>query len=225
MIDWNSIDDVFLDMDGTLLDLHYDNYFWMEHLPQRYAELKGVSSGHIREDLLARYQTMKGTLDWYCLDYWARDLQIDIVALKREILDKVRFRPSAHEFLLWLQASDKRVFLVSNAHRASIDLKFDYLDLHHLFDHICSAHDYQSPKEAQDFWQMFRDHIAFDSERTLFIDDNTQVLDSARDFGIKHLFSIAQPDLNQPEQGSEGYLQIKNFKELMGTSKNALFLR
>ena len=40
---WHAIDTVLLDMDGTLLDLHYDNHFWMEHLPQRYAELHGVS--------------------------------------------------------------------------------------------------------------------------------------------------------------------------------------
>ena len=38
MIDWSSLDTVFLDMDGTLLDLHFDNHFWLEHLPRRYAE-------------------------------------------------------------------------------------------------------------------------------------------------------------------------------------------
>ena len=40
---WSDIDTVLLDMDGTLLDLHFDNHFWLEHLPQRYAELHGVS--------------------------------------------------------------------------------------------------------------------------------------------------------------------------------------
>ena len=29
-IDWQSIDDVLLDMDGTLLDLHYDATFWLK---------------------------------------------------------------------------------------------------------------------------------------------------------------------------------------------------
>ena len=37
MIDWDSIDTVLLDMDGTLLDLHFDNYFWTEHLPDIYS--------------------------------------------------------------------------------------------------------------------------------------------------------------------------------------------
>ena len=37
MIDWSCIDTVLLDMDGTLLDLHFDNFFWSEHLPRTYA--------------------------------------------------------------------------------------------------------------------------------------------------------------------------------------------
>ena len=40
---WPDIDTVLLDMDGTLLDLHFDNHFWLELLPQRYAELHGIS--------------------------------------------------------------------------------------------------------------------------------------------------------------------------------------
>lgn len=216
MINWNAVDDVFLDMDGTLLDLHYDNYFWLEHLPQRFAEIKGGSADQVRDELHARYQSMRGTLDWYCLDYWQRDLEIDVVALKKEISDKIRFRPNAYEFLVWLQDSGKRIFLVSNAHRSSIELKFDYLQLHSLFDHVCSSHDYRSPKEHQDFWRLFREDIPFESERTVFIDDNTQVLDSAKEFGIGYLLSIEKPDLKKPEQSANGYQQIKDFKEVMG---------
>ena len=215
MVEWDAVDDVFLDMDGTLLDLHYDNYFWLEHLPRRHAEIKGGSVDQAREYLYSRYRGMKGSLDWYCLDYWERALAIDVVALKREIIEKVRFRPGAYDFLLWLQNSGKRVFLVSNAHRASIQLKFDYLGLHSLFDHICSSHDYSSPKEEQSFWRMFCADIPFKSERALFIDDNVDVLNSAREFGIGHLLCIEQPDLNRPAQVVEGYPKIGNFQDLI----------
>ncbi|HNG60363.1 MAG TPA: haloacid dehalogenase, partial [Cellvibrionaceae bacterium] len=37
MIPWQAIDTLLLDMDGTLLDLHYDNYFWLEYLPRAFA--------------------------------------------------------------------------------------------------------------------------------------------------------------------------------------------
>ena len=44
MIDWNAIDTVLFDMDGTLLDLYYDNYFWHEYLPERWGAHNGMDS-------------------------------------------------------------------------------------------------------------------------------------------------------------------------------------
>ena len=37
-LDWTSIDTVLLDMDGTLLDLRFDNWFWQEHVPDALRE-------------------------------------------------------------------------------------------------------------------------------------------------------------------------------------------
>ena len=42
-LDWHTIDTVLLDMDGTLLDLYYDNHFWREHVPMRFAEKQKIS--------------------------------------------------------------------------------------------------------------------------------------------------------------------------------------
>ena len=41
--DWENIETVLLDMDGTLLDLHFDNHFWLQHVPVCYAEKHGLS--------------------------------------------------------------------------------------------------------------------------------------------------------------------------------------
>ena len=40
---WDSIETFFLDMDGTLLDLAYDNYFWHKHIPKVYAKKNNIS--------------------------------------------------------------------------------------------------------------------------------------------------------------------------------------
>ena len=37
--DWRAIDTVLLDMDGTLLDLRFDNYFWLELVPRKYGAM------------------------------------------------------------------------------------------------------------------------------------------------------------------------------------------
>ncbi|HOP18299.1 MAG TPA: haloacid dehalogenase, partial [Gammaproteobacteria bacterium] len=72
MLDWNDIDTVLLDMDGTLLDLHFDNHFWLEHVPRRYAEARGIGLEESSRELMARYQDIQGTLEWYCVDHWTR---------------------------------------------------------------------------------------------------------------------------------------------------------
>ncbi|HEY5717735.1 MAG TPA: haloacid dehalogenase-like hydrolase, partial [Motiliproteus sp.] len=125
MLDWNAIDTVLLDMDGTLLDLHFDSYFWLQHLPARYAAIHGVAPDLARQQLLERIMKEQGSLNWYCVDYWSRELQVDIAALKHEVADKVAFRPQVQDFLHALRKAGKRAVIVTNAHRKSLGLKLE----------------------------------------------------------------------------------------------------
>ena len=59
-----SCDTLMLDMDGTLLDLAYDNYMWMEHIPAEYARKHEVSEEHARDRLYAAFERIEGKLDW-----------------------------------------------------------------------------------------------------------------------------------------------------------------
>ena len=215
MVDWDAIDNVFLDMDGTLLDLHFDNYFWLEHLPQRYAETYGKDPLKVREDLRSKYRKMKGTLDWYCLEYWQIELRLDIVQLKRELMGKIRFRPNADYLLTELKKMGKHVALVSNAHRWSIELKAESVLPMDKFNAVHSSHDFGYPKEEQRFWMDLQHAAGFDIGRTLFIDDNVQVLESAERFGIGHLLAIHQPDLQAEPVVAGKFRQIKDFKDLV----------
>ena len=47
-LNWNDIDTVLLDMDGTLLDRHFDDHFWLDHVPKRYADRYGMPLGTAR---------------------------------------------------------------------------------------------------------------------------------------------------------------------------------
>jgi len=215
-IDWDQIDDLFLDMDGTLLDLHYDHYFWMEHLPLRLSEIKKIQLEQIRAEMHGRYEAMRGTLDWYCLDFWQKELDVDLMSIKREVIAKIQFRPSTEAFLKSLKGIGKRVSLISNSHRLGIDLKFDHLKLHGYFDLIRSSHDYGYPKEQQGFWRHLSQDIGFDIHRTVFIDDNIDVLKSAQAYGIKYLLSIKQPDLFRAPVPYQGFKQVDDFSEILG---------
>lgn len=214
MINWQSIDTVLLDMDGTLLDLHFDNYFWAEHLPKRYAEIHGESFDRVQERLAAQIAAEEGRLQWYCLDFWSETLSLDICALKAEVQHKIQVRPYVEEFLGRLRGLGKKVVLVTNAHRAGMLLKFESTQLDQWLDLVVSSHDYQQPKEAQAFWQQLALQLPFDPARTLFIDDTVRVLDSARQYGIAHLLAIHQPD-SQIERYINQYPAIRHFDEIM----------
>ena len=153
MINWDHIDTVLLDMDGTLLDLHFDNYFWGTCVPQAYAEKNGISEQASAAQLEAKTAAKQGTLDWYCVDYWSQRLDLDIPALKREVQHMISLRPHAIEFLQQLHASHRDVLLVTNAHRKTLEIKMDRIDITHWFDRLVVSHELNSPKEQLGFWQ------------------------------------------------------------------------
>jgi putative hydrolase of the HAD superfamily len=215
MIDWNSIDTVLLDMDGTLLDLHFDNYFWLQHLPRVYAERQGISEEDSSAHLHARFHSGRGTLDWYSLDYWSEQLEMDIPALKRELLHMVQVRPFAIEFLTRLHHSHRDLVMVTNAHRKTLEIKMDHVDITHWFDRVVVSHDLDTPKEDPVFWHRLQALHPFDPARTLLIDDTEPVLDSAREYGIAHLLTLLQPDSQRQKRIDTRFPGIHHFDEIM----------
>jgi len=215
MIDWDAIDLVLLDMDGTLLDLRFDNHFWLEHVPQRYAEARGIGLGEAKEELLRRYRDRAGTLEWYCVDHWSRELGLDIALLKEEVDHLIAVHPHVLELLDALAEAGKRRVLVTNAHQRSIALKLRRTDLGAHLDAVVCAHDLGVPKEDRSFWGALQRVEPFDPERTLFVDDNEDVLRSARDGGLRWLLAVRCPDTGGGERRVEGFDSVRDFSELL----------
>lgn len=214
-IDWERIETVLLDMDGTLLDLHFDNYFWQEHLPLRYAELKGLEPQAARHYIVTETHKIRGSLNWYCTDYWSEMLQVDIVGLKHEVSHKVALRPYCADFLDALRAAGKDVVMVTNAHHDSLALKMDKTRLTPKFDRLITVHEFSLPKEDPGCWGEVDKIHPFHADRTLLIDDNLLALESAREYGIQYLLAITQPDSRLPRRDIEGFEAIHSFDEIM----------
>ncbi len=215
MIDWGRIRTVFLDMDGTLLDLYFDNHFWLEHMPRRYAEYHGLEPALARERLLAHYQRHSGTLNWYCLDFWSSELALDIVQLKEEVAHLIAVRPDVPEFLQAVRASGRRVVMVTNAHPKSLDLKMRHTRIEAFFDALISSHRVGLPKEHPQFWDGLQTIEPFDRTRTLFVDDSLPVLGNARAYGIAQVLAIRNPDSRQPPKDCGDFPAIGSFAEVM----------
>jgi HAD superfamily hydrolase (TIGR01509 family) len=215
MIDWKKIDTVLLDMDGTLLDLNFDNHFWKEFVPLKFAEKQGLSIDAAKRQLEPRFKSMEGKLEWYCLDYWSDVLELDIAGLKAEISGLISVLPHVTEFLEKAHRSPKKVYLVTNAHRGSLGLKMEKTCLHEFFDEIISSHDLGFPKEHSEFWRLLQQQVPFSKQNALLVDDSVAVLNSAKQFGIAHLISVSKPDTKQPKRLIAGYPAIEDFRELM----------
>ena len=198
VVRWDEVRTVLLDMDGTLLDLRFDNYFWLELLPQRFAARHGMTDQAAREQLVAWFAAKEGTLDWYCMDYWTRQLQLDIAGLKREVGAQVSFIPGARRFLERLRESGLRVVLVTNAHNDSLAVKHEQTGLIGLVDAAVSSHRYGMPKEHAAFWSRLEAEMGFDPRRALFVDDSLAVLRAARAHGIGQVVAVTRPDSTRP---------------------------
>lgn len=214
LIDWGAVDTVFLDMDGTLLDLYFDNYFWQVHVPRRYAEKTGLSEHESRAHLVPRFAAMVGTMQWYCVDYWTEQLALDIAALKEEVEHLIAVHPHVEPFLTRLNAIGKHVVLLTNAHHKSIDLKMRRTGLERYFDKVLSAHSIGSPKESATFWQALEQRESFDRQRTLLIDDSLPVLRAARDYGLGQLLAVRKPDSRAEPKLTEEFNALESFLEI-----------
>lgn len=193
-LDWREIDTVLLDMDGTLLDLYFESFFWLEHLPVRYSQIHCWDLAKSKAYLFKELNKNKGTIQWYCVNRWSDKLQVDIPALREEVSDNVGYRPFAEQFLQHLQKAPQRVILVTNDHRLGVKMKIKRTALDQYLDAIVSSHDFDVAKEEQEFWHQMQGVESFDPSRTLFVDDTVAVLQSAQQYGIGHLRYISQPD-------------------------------
>lgn len=212
---WDLIDDVLLDMDGTLLDKHFDDHFWEEFVPGQYARARGITRDEASVTLMDHYRSWEGTLNWTDLDFWSRELGLDIPALKRQVDHLIAVHPFALQFLDRVRSAGKRVYLVTNAHGKTLDLKMEKTSLAGKFHGIFTAHQLGAPKEDLRCWDSMREIIGFDPERTLLAEDTLAVLDTASRYGIRYLVHIANASSVRPPQTTDRYFSIETFREIM----------
>ena len=219
LVDWSRVVNVFLDMDGTLLDLHFDNYFWLEHVPKRYAEQQNISLEQSSKYLKTLYHDIQGTLNWYCLDYWTNALDMDIALLKEEVDHLIAVHPHVIDFLDEIRRHGKRVVMVTNAHEKSLSLKMEKKQLGGHFDRLITSHELGVPKEDVEFWSKLQSIEPFELSNTLLVDDSRSVLESAKRYGLEHIVAISKPDSKQAVSAIDGFTCVETFDGLIAELK------
>ena len=204
-----------LDMDGTVLDLAYDNYMWMTHVPERFAEANGMSQEEARRMLFSEFSKANGDLRWYCIDHWSEFLDLDIIQLHRDHHHRIDFLPGAREFLEEVRERHIRVLMVTNSHVETLNLKDEVTGVTAYFDSIHSSHNYGFAKERQEFWHALQEAEGFDPATTMFVDDTHSVLRSAATYGVERPVAISRPDTSMPHRESGDFVEIEGVKDLL----------
>ncbi|RTR37394.1 GMP/IMP nucleotidase [Shewanella canadensis] len=215
MFPWNKIDTVLLDMDGTLLDLHFDNHFWLSLVPKELSRQKGLDSQAAQQLVETAYQKVFGTLDWYCLDYWQRELNVDIKELHRTLVDRIQLRQDSMPFLTALGVQGKSRILVTNAHPHSLSLKLEHTDLSKGLDKMISSHETGYPKEHPKFWLHLFQRFNLDPSRCLFVDDSEAILNAAKKAGVGYQLGITNPDSQKTDKVFSDFPSIGDYHLLL----------
>jgi len=206
---------ILLDMDGTLLDKYFDDFFWEHLVPEKYAEKHNITFGMAKEELMIKYKTHEGTLNWTDLDFWSKELHLDIPALKEQIRHLIEVHPHVIDFLKMMKIHKKKIFLLTNAHYKSIELKFNKTQIGKYFDSVLSSFDVGYPKESLIFWEKAEKRLGFDKDKSLFIDDTEEILHTANKYGIKYILYKARSNSKTTPRGSDSFLHIVDFDELL----------
>ena len=214
--DWNRIDHVLLDLDGTLLDLDFDNHFWQSLVPQQWGAARGLDIAAAQAALKPRFAACAGTLPWYSTEHWSRELGLDIVALKGQDADRIHWLPGAQRFLAGARARGKRLVLLTNAHPHALAIKHERTGVLDHFDASFSAHEFGAPKEDPRFWQALSRAERFDPGRSLFVDDSAPVLAAARDAGIALVRAVRRPDSKREARVHGEFTAVDALVELLG---------
>jgi HAD superfamily hydrolase (TIGR01509 family) len=213
--DWDAIDTVLLDLDGTLLDQAYDNHIWRDLVPQRFAAGQALDVQAARTEILRRFAATSGTLDYYSIDHWSRELGIDIGALHREARSQVAWLPGAREFLGEVRAAGKRQVLLTNSHPLALAVKHEQTQVLDYLDASVSSHDFGYPKEDARFWDAAVRRFGFDPARSLFVDDNARMLDAARAAGIRWVYGVRHWDSKSTRREHVTHASVDSVLDLL----------
>ena len=204
---------LFIDMDGTLLDLAFDRSFFREILPRRYSAASGTDLGTAEARVSSALADIRGTLAWYSLPHLSRLFGLDLLALTEELAHGVAMQAGALEFLASARGR-YRCVLVTNADPAVLELKLRRTGLAAWFDAIVCAHHLGAAKEEAGFYERLGALEPDCPRGGLLIDDNLSAVAAAREAGLAAV-AISRPDLSRPSRPIERGPAVESIAELI----------
>jgi len=147
---------VSFDLDGTIVERKYTDYFWLEVIPKAYAEEKGIELNKAKRIVYLKYDEIgENDLRWYLPDFWLKYLNIrkNLNKLLYEAFRESRPYPYVKPLLSVLRKKKFKLILCTNASRDFAIEVLEYLSLKNFFDKIYSCvSDYGLIRKTRSFY-------------------------------------------------------------------------
>ncbi|MFA4819667.1 MAG: HAD-IA family hydrolase [Candidatus Aenigmatarchaeota archaeon] len=214
-IDWANIDTVLLDMDGTLIDQHYEDYFWETLAPKAYAKKNKITLKKSREILFSKYHERMGHPEWGDVNFWSKELGLDLWKIRDKAKYLIKLHPHTMRFLDFLKKHGKKVYLVTAADNKSTKYKIAHTKIGNYFDGIFTQTDIGYTKCNTMFWKKLQRKVKFNPERALFADDREDMIKAAGEFGIRCVVLKVKYSSRKPNRNSNGLFYVRHFDEIL----------
>ncbi len=213
--DWDKIDTVLLDMDGTLIDKRHEDDFWGEDVPKAYAKKKGISLETAKQIAYKKYHAIEGTYDWSDVGHWEKEFGVKLWGIKKESVMKMRLHPHTLRFLKFLKKNKKKVYLVTASMPRDLKMKLKHLKMTEYFDKIYTQFDINETKTTKQFWIKLQKVNGYDNDRTLLAEDTEAVTNAAKLAGIRWFIYKSLYSSKKPPVTPKGFFCVRHFDEVI----------
>ena len=210
------VSNILLDIDGVLLDQNFDNLFWMEWVPEAVASSHDISLNAAKEDIYKTSKELYGTLPWYELKFWEDKYKVDLLSIADKNKSYAMFIDGAEEALKFISSLDKNIFFLTNCDSRLLKIKSSQVPLLNYADGWISSVDIGEVKEDQKFWKIALEKLNIQPSKSIFFDDNINIVNSAARYGIKKTVHITEPTNNNSViYESNAKMQISKLADLI----------
>ena len=190
----------------------------MEWVPEAVALNKSISLNDAKEDIYKTSKELYGTLPWYELRFWEERYETNLIGIAEKNKSYAMFIDGAHEALQFIASLDKKVFFLTNCDSRLLKVKSSQVPLLDFADSWISSVDIGVVKEDQNFWKIALEKLNIEPSKSIFFDDNINIVNAANKYGIKKSVHVTEPTNNNSViYESNAKIQIRKLNSLIRT--------
>lgn len=199
-----------LDVTGTLVSNSFVDYFWLELIPQLFAERHGVTLEEAKNFVYSSYDKIgRNDLRWYLPSFWFNllDLGLSVSEALRAIRDEVEVYSDVRETLVKLSAK-RDLVISSNLSREFIDVALEAIGFRNFKAVFSCVSDLGLVSKTPEFYTFILKKLRTPPSVVLHVGD-----DPIKDY--ENPIKVGMKALLVKRDGNTTYPHVRNLVELL----------